>query len=78
MKTKRATQLLALMRQIDREFARYYQAGNRGRAVAGQIVESLDLLFGELRDTLWHEVPRAHALEMDREDDLPAGRGQYP
>jgi hypothetical protein len=31
--------------------------------------------IGELRDALWHELPRDVALRMDREDGLPADRG---
>jgi hypothetical protein len=70
MKRRRATEIHALLREVDQALAAYYA----GEEPAG-VIEQLDLKISELRDALWHEVPRDVALRMDREDGLPADRG---
>jgi hypothetical protein len=70
MKRRRATEIHALLREVDQALAAYYA----GEEPAG-VIEQLDLKISELRDLLWHEVPPDVALRMDREDGLPADRG---
>lgn len=70
MKRRRAIEIHALLREIDQALAGYY-AGEE----PVEVMEQLDLKISELRDALWHELPRDVALRMDQEDGLPADRG---
>jgi hypothetical protein len=70
VKRSRATEIHALLCEIDQAIAAWYA----GEEPAG-VMQRLDEKIGELRDALWHELPRDVALRMDREDGLPADRG---
>ena len=73
IKRKRAANVFGLLREIEQALARYYQGEE-----PDTVISKLDKKIGELRDALWHEVPREFALRMDEEDGLPAGRGEWP
>jgi len=73
MKHKQAVKVLSVLREIEQTLASYYE-GEESDAV----IAKLDEKIAELRDTLWHVMPRAFALQMDEEDGLPAGRGEWP
>jgi hypothetical protein len=78
MKPKRAAEVVKLLRDIDAEFASYHAGSWLAGEDSSKTIEKLNTLIGELRDALWHEMPRKLARGMDEEDGLPAGRGQWP
>jgi DNA-binding GntR family transcriptional regulator len=73
MGPKRAVEIIEMLAAIECELARFY-AG----AEADEVIAALDLKISELRDALWHEMPREFARIMDAEDGLPAARGEWP
>jgi hypothetical protein len=70
MNSTRAAEVVEILREIERELARFRE-GKKSDEIAW-----LDLKVGELRDAIWHEVPRKLARVMDEEDGYPAGTGR--
>jgi hypothetical protein len=73
MRAERSAEIVALLSAIEREFVRF----DRG-AEAASVIAELNEKIGELRDVLWHEMPRELARRMDAEDGLSANRGKWP
>jgi len=65
IKTTRAAEIVRTLSKIEAEIARFYAGED-----ADSVIESLDVLIGELRDALWHEVPNALSSFMDQEEGV--------
>ena len=70
LKAQRAAEVVTLLSAIHRELERLEEQGSP--------IAMLEELIGELRDALWHEVPRDLANLMDIEDCLDPNRGTRP
>lgn len=73
MKARRAAEVVEILQEIERELARFREDRKSDAEMAW-----LDVKIGQLRDALWHEMPRRLARVMDEEDGYPAGTGRWP
>jgi hypothetical protein len=64
--SRRTKAMLDCLRAIENQIAQYFDDGGN----IDEIMQEIDMRFGELRDILWHEVSLEAARIMDKEDGL--------